>query len=161
MARSLPPVRLAPAPSRRLRQCLHAAHGVAAGLALMACGPGAAGLLLAGAIGLHLLQILATLRRQDLELGAVLLDSAGAWHLQWRDGSRDAARLLPSPIVTSWFTCIRLRSCAGRGLVTLVLTPDNIDAASFRRLRARLLWAPVARDGLPTSQSAALAPRQP
>ena len=43
----------------------------------------------------------------------------------------------------------------------VALTPDNVDAASFRRLRTRLLWAPVARDGQPASESGAFAPRQP
>ncbi len=127
----------------------------------MACGIDATGLLLTGALGLHLLQVLESLRRQEAALGAVLLDSAGAWRLQWRDGTADSASLLPSPIVTAWFTCIRLRSCTGRGVVTLVLTPDNIDAASFRRLRMRLLWAPVARTGTRASDPAALAPREP
>jgi len=161
MAHSLPPVRLAPVPSRALLLLLCAAHAAAAVLALVACGLDATGLLLVGALGLHLLQVLATQRQQAVALGAVLLDSAGAWHLKWRDGLDDGARLLPSPIVTSWFCCIRLRSRAGRGVVSLVLTPDNVDAASFRRLRTRLLWAPVARDGQPASESGAFAPRQP
>ena len=161
MAHSPPPVRLAPVQSRGLVRSLYAAHGVAVLLAIIACGLDATGLLLAGAIGLHLLQILESLRRQDAELGTVLLDSAGTWRLQWRDGTADSAVLLPSPIVTAWFTCLRLRSCAGRGVVTLILTPDNIDTASFRRLRARLLWAPLARTARRSSDPAALAPRQP
>jgi hypothetical protein len=161
MPHSLPPVRLAPVQSRGLRQLLYAAHGVAALLAILACGIEATGLLLVGALGLHLLQILETLRRQDAELGAAVFDSAGAWRLQWRDGTADSANLLPSPIVASWLCCIRLRSHAGRGVVTLLLTPDNIDATSFRRLRMRLLWARAGRSGARASESAALAPRQP
>lgn len=161
MPHSLPPVRLAPEQSRGFRRLLFAAHGGAALLSLLACGIETAGLLLVGALGLHLLQSLETLRRQDAELGAVVFDSAGAWRLQWRDGMTDSASLLPSPIVASWLCCIRLRSSGGRGVVTLILTPDNLDATSFRRLRMRLLWARAGRTGARVSDSAALAPRQP
>ena len=159
MPHSPPPVRLAAERSSGLLALLYALHGSAAVLALVACGIQAPGLLLVGAIGLHLLQTLDALRRQDAELLAVILDSAGAWRLQWRDGVADSATLLPGPIVASWFSCLRLRSCSGRGVVTLVLMPGNVDAASFRRLRMRLAWARGGAAG--ASDPAALAPRQP
>lgn len=131
-------VRIVPVDSRRQRVALTVGHGIAGLLAVLACGASWPGLLLVAALALHLRLLRAERRRWQSRLSAVLYDSAGQWQLQWRDGHRDAATLAPGAIVTPWCTFLRLRS--SRGAFSLIVTPDVLDDASFRRLRARLLW---------------------
>ncbi|MGE3771599.1 MAG: protein YgfX [Gammaproteobacteria bacterium] len=120
------------------RLALRFVHFVAAALALVACGPTPAGCLLAGALLLHLCWLEARRRALAASLLAVLFDSAGVWHLQWRDGTRERARLAPGAVVSPWLTILTLDGPRAR--IGLFVTPDMLDADSFRRLRMRLLW---------------------
>lgn len=121
-----------------LRFALRFAHLTAAALALLACGVAPAGCLLAAALLGHLCWLEARRRALAASLLAVLFDSAGVWHLQWRDGRRERARLAPGPVVSPWLTILTLDGPRGR--IGLFVTPDMLDADSFRRLRMRLLW---------------------
>ena len=131
-------VSLVPDDSPRLRAGLGVVHGCAALLALQTCGLTPAGLLLAGALALHLLCMLDERRLQRAGLAAVLYDSAGQWHLQWQDGRREPAALAQGAVVSPWLTILCLSTPQGR--IGLCVTPDVIADADFRRLRARLLW---------------------
>jgi len=131
-------VRLVPADSPRLRVGLSLLHGCAMLLAVIACGFTPPGLLLAGALALHLVLVLDDRRHQLDGLAAVLYDSAGQWQLQWRDGRRERATLAPGAVISPWLTILRLRALQVD--VGIFLTPDVIADADFRRLRARLLW---------------------
>lgn len=137
-------VRVVPRTGGALTRVLCASHALATLLALLACGPTPPGLLLAGAIVIHLSIVEAERRALAEALAAVLLDSAGVWQLQWTDGTREVVRLLPGRCVSPWLTALSFRSRRGR--VNLLICPDMIDDASFRRLRTRLLWHARAPD---------------
>ncbi len=140
-------VRLALPEGPSLRRALRVVHFAAIGCALTACGPTPLGALLAGAILLHLHTLEAHRRALAETLAAVLFDSAGVWHLQWRDGTRELARLAPGPVVSPWLTILTLDGPRGR--LGLFVTPDMLDADSFRRLRLRLLWQQAGQSDSP------------
>lgn len=131
-------VRLALPEGPALRRALSLAHVAAAALALVACGVSPAGVLLVMSILVHLYHVQRQRRALADALVAVLLDSAGVWYLQWRDGTRERARLAPGPMISPWLTILTLDGPRGRQGV--FITPDMLDADSFRRLRMRLLW---------------------
>lgn len=131
-------VRVSLPQGRSWRLALRFVHLGAAALALLACGPGPAGALLVVALLLHLRWLEVRHRALADALLAVLFDAAGVWHLQWRDGSRERARLAPGPVVSPWLTILTLDGPRGR--IGLFVTPDMLDADSYRRLRMRLLW---------------------
>lgn len=131
-------VRVVPLVSRALLRALRAAHLLAAGLALLACGTGPSGCLLAGAIAIHLCIVESERRALATQLAAALFDSGGSWQLRWHDGTHEIVRLLPGALVSPWLTALSFHS--GRGRVTLLVCPDTLDDASYRRLRMRLLW---------------------
>lgn len=137
-------VRVVPRTGGALTRGLCASHALAMLLALLACGPTPPGLLLAGAIAIHLCVVEAERHALAQALAAVLFDSAGVWQLQWADGTREVVLLLPGRCVSPWLTALSFRSRRGR--VNLLICHDMIDDASFRRLRTRLLWQSRAPD---------------
>ncbi len=150
-------IRLSLPEARSWRLALRFVHLAAASLALLAGGAApVAGGLLAGALVLHLCWLEARHRALAASLLGVLFDSTGVWHLQWRDGTRDRARLAPGPVVSPWLTILTLDGPRGR--IGLFVTPDMLDADSFRRLRMRLLWQGAATDatlvGSPSARAA-------
>lgn len=124
--------------SPALIRALRAAHALAAALALMACGTGPPGCLLAGAVAIHLCIVEAERAALAGQLATALFDSAGVWQLRWHDGTHEIVRLLPGGLVSPWLTALSFHSVRGR--VTILVCPDTLDDASFRRLRMRLLW---------------------
>lgn len=65
-------------------------------------------------------------------------DGGEEWQLQIGSGEILTARLLGSSFVSSWLIVLNFRIVSGRGSVPVMLMPDSIDAASFRRLTAKL-----------------------
>jgi hypothetical protein len=61
----------------------------------------------------------------------------GACRLQRRDGRELQATLVPRAFVQPWLVILRLRE-PGHRRRYLVILPDMLDGASFRRLRVRL-----------------------
>jgi hypothetical protein len=137
-------IRLSLPEAHSWRLVLRLVHVAAALFALRACGAAPAGGLLAGALLLHLCWLEARHRALAASLLGVLFDSAGVWHLQWRDGTRERVRLAPGPVVSPWLTILSLDGPRGR--IGLFVTPGMLDADSFRRLRMRLLWQGAATD---------------
>lgn len=149
-----PPIRLVPQPSPALQRALCVAHVLGALLAAHASPGRGMTCLLCAALACHLAASLRALRHAGSGLLAVACDGSGRWRLQWRDGRSEPAAPHGAPFVSSWLVCLRLRA-RGRSTV-LLLAHDNADAASLRRLRARLAW-----QGATASESGALAPREP
>lgn len=137
-------IRLVLPEGRAAARGLRAAHLVAIGCALAACGLTLVGALLTAAVLVHLYSLEARRRALADSCLAVLYDSAGGWHLQRRDGTRETLRLARRPVVSPWLTLLVLDGPAGR--IGLFVTPDMLDADSFRRLRMRLLWQGTSRE---------------
>ncbi len=64
-----------------------------------------------------------------------------AWELVDGAAEARAARLLPGTLVHPWFTVLAFRVAGEWRPRGVVLTPDNVAARPFRRLRVRLLLA--------------------
>lgn len=72
---------------------------------------------------------------------AVEIRQTGEIAIQTRRGAWCACRLSASSYVTPWLTILVLTEAGRRGTRYVVITPDNVDAESFRRLRVWLRWA--------------------
>jgi hypothetical protein len=77
------------------------------------------------------------LNRGPRSVQALTLDQAGRLEVVMK-GNRLAAELVPGAFVTPWLTVLPCRTAKGR--VSVLLTPDRVEAESFRRLRLRLRW---------------------
>jgi hypothetical protein len=137
--RSLPPLRLAPRPSRRLLAFAIATH--AAALAVLAplpapgIGPraGLAVLIVASLVYVIWAQVL---RRARWSVVAVDWNERG-WQATFADGSTRPVRLAPSTFVGVRLVILHLR--AGRFFrPVLLLTADAVPADQLRRLRVLL-----------------------
>ena len=80
------------------------------------------------------------LNRCARSVQALALDQAGRLEVVM-GGNRLAAALVPGAFVTPWLTVLQCRTAKGR--VSLLLTPDRVEAEAFRRLRVRLRWGRV------------------
>ena len=94
-----------------------------------------------GAIILSFVYSLRSCRRRV----SITWDTEGDWHVAFASDARFSARLCGSSIVTRYFVWLHLRTKNQR-LVSLLLPRDSLSAASFRRLRVRLLIEGVARN---------------
>ena len=69
------------------------------------------------------------------------IDGKGRLVLQRRDGSTAEAVVERDSIVTVPLTILNLRLAQGRKRVSVLLTPDRVEAETYRRLRVWLRWA--------------------
>ncbi|MCG6940167.1 MAG: hypothetical protein LJE69_02825 [Thiohalocapsa sp.] len=145
--RSLPPLRIAPRPSRRLLVFVILTHAVA--LAVLAPLP-APGVALRAGLAAVILASLAyviwaqVLRRAPWSVVAVDWNERG-WQATFADGSTRPVRLAPSTFVGVGLVILHLR--AGRLFrPTLLLSADTVPADQLRRLRV-LLRLGLARGG--------------
>lgn len=67
-------------------------------------------------------------------------DQEGACSYQVRGGEWSETTLLGSSLVTPWLSVLNYRPEAGRGMRSVVLFPDSIDADDYRKLRVLLRW---------------------
>jgi toxin CptA len=68
---------------------------------------------------------------------AVILTPEGGWQVvTWR-GEQWDGMLLPDSYLHPWLTVLRFRP-PGRLPISVILVPDGVDPAAFRRLRVRL-----------------------
>jgi hypothetical protein len=68
------------------------------------------------------------------------VDLAGRVEVERADGSRAAGRLQPGSFVAPFLTIVRWRPEGARLSRALLLAPDAVPAAGFRRLRVLLRW---------------------
>lgn len=69
------------------------------------------------------------------------IDGKGRLVLQRRDGSTAEAVVERDSIVTVPLTILNLRLAQRRKRVSVLLTPDRVEAETYRRLRVWLRWA--------------------
>ena len=67
------------------------------------------------------------------------LDKHDQWQLLRDNDEAGNLRLLPGPLVHPQFVVLRFKDTTGR-TYSCVLTHDNLDKQTLRRLRARLRW---------------------
>ena len=130
-------LRLVLRPSRSLAALIVAAHGAAAACAA-AVLPGLAGGMLAAALlglglaaawGRALLRSRSSVRAIEIAPSGVVLELAG--------GERFPAQVDARRYVSRLMVTLPVRRPARR---TLLVTPDMLDGASFRRLRLWAIW---------------------
>ncbi len=85
------------------------------------------------------------LRRDCLRLapGSIIslsFNQEGSCSYQVRGGEWFEATLLGSSLVTPWLSVLNFRREAARGMRSVVLFPDSIDAEDYRKLRVLLRW---------------------
>lgn len=66
----------------------------------------------------------------------LVLGGSGEWWLTTAGGDTTAATLVPGAFVHPWLVVLTFRAEAGRYQV--ILTPEQVDPQTFRRLRVRL-----------------------
>ena len=141
------PLRLAPAPSRRMGIVLGAAHLAAAMLLWAAAAPAwarfAGSVLLGASLGYHWLRDARLgLGRSVVGLELVRDREAGLrCELALRGGHRVAGRVLASSVALPWLVMINLRPDDSRRTRRVTLLPDSLVAEEFRALRVALRWA--------------------
>lgn len=74
------------------------------------------------------------------------LDQDGACSYQVRGGEWFEATLLGSSLVMPWLSVLNYRPETGRGMRSVVLFPDSIDAEDYRKLRVLLRWGRKNKD---------------
>lgn len=74
-------------------------------------------------------------------VGRLVSLPGNAWEVVNGVAEVRAARLLPGTLVHPWFTVLAFRVAGQWRPRGVVLTPDNVAARPFRRLRVRLLLA--------------------
>jgi toxin CptA len=128
--------------SRTLGALLVGAH--LASLALLWITPLPSGVQFAASL-LLLASGLFYLRRDCLLLapGSIVslrFDQEGACSYQARGGEWFEATLLGSSLVTPWLSVLNFKPETSRGMRSVVLFPDSIDAEDYRKLRVLLRW---------------------
>ena len=131
------PIHLVITASRLRRRAALLAHGFAAAVlgAALPASPVATALLTGVLVNAAL--VLRRCAPQADDIGAVLLDTAGAWQVTLVDGRVQAATLRGRAFVTTPLTAFALRCADGRTR-HVVLLPDNSPDTPRRRLRVRL-----------------------
>jgi hypothetical protein len=71
------------------------------------------------------------------------LKHQGQIKLTRKNGQMELAQIMPSSYVTSHLTILHLKPHASRWQTYLLILPDSVLQASFRQLRAWLLWGVV------------------
>jgi hypothetical protein len=136
------PWSVAVGPSAQLGMAIVAGHAAALIAVVVAQAPPALATALCAAIVGSAVLHLARLARVALPQSIVGMELAGdgrvqVWH---RDGRVRRARLLPSTVVGSRLTVVRLRLDGQRCPASCLLLSDNCETEAFRRLRAGLAW---------------------
>lgn len=72
---------------------------------------------------------------------AIEIKEGGEIVIQTRRGEWRACRLSSGSYVSPWLTILVLAQDNRRSAHYVVITPDNVDAEDFRRLRVWLRWA--------------------
>lgn len=140
------PLRLAPAPSRRLALVLAAAHVAATAAAWsVPASPWAklaAALLLGASLAYHWLRD-ARLRLPGSAVGLELTRDREAGlrcELTLRGGRRVGGAVLGSSVALPWLVVLSLRLDGSRRTRRLTLFPDALGGEDFRALRVALRW---------------------
>lgn len=119
------------------------AHGGALALlwplALPAWGKSLIVLAVIASLAFFLLSV--ALLRTPQAVCAIEIRESGEISLQTRRGDWRACRLSGSSYVSPWLTILVLAEEDRRRARYVVITPDNVDADEFRRLRVWLRWA--------------------
>ncbi len=68
---------------------------------------------------------------------------AGSLSCQLKSGRWIVGSVLPGGLISTWLTVVRVRDEADRTVRYVVLAPDAIAAADYRRLRVFLRWSRV------------------
>ncbi|MCA3069655.1 MAG: hypothetical protein ING90_16800 [Rhodocyclaceae bacterium] len=128
--------------SLRLTMVIAGGHAAAAAAVMVAQAPLGLAVALYAAIAASAVLHLARLARVALPQSIVGLEVAGNGRVQARrrDGQMRGAWLLPSTVVGSRLTVIRLRLDGQRLPCDCLLLSDNCEPEAFRRLRAGLVW---------------------
>ncbi len=129
-------------PSSSLTTVIAGGHATAAAAVMLAQAPIVLAVALYVAIAASAALHLARLARAALPQSIVGLEVAGNGrvHARRRDGQTRVGWLLPSTVVGSRLTVIRLRLDGQRLPCDCLLLSDNCDPEAFRRLRAGLVW---------------------
>ncbi len=69
---------------------------------------------------------------------ALRWDGGDLWQLQRSQGEGVDATLLGSSFVTPWLIVLNFKIESGRLMLPVVVMPDSVDEASFRRLTSKL-----------------------
>ncbi len=96
--------------------------------------------------GGHHLALDAGLRLQH-SCVAFRLEEGGGVMLVLRNGRHVPCKMARDSLVTPWLVILNVKLIEQRGARSLVLTPDVMDAQSFRRLRVALRWGDRAVQG--------------
>lgn len=127
-------------PSRYLALTLIAAHGMAMAVSLLLlplwAGMAAALLLLVSLRQCLLCHVWLSLPHS---CAGLVLEEEGAVFIR-RDGAHLPCRILPGSLVSPWLTVLNAQPQNARGVLSIVILPDSLDAESFRQLRVRLRW---------------------
>jgi len=70
----------------------------------------------------------------------LVVDLSGRIEVEGADGCRRAGQLQDGSFVAPWLTLVRWRPEGARLSRTVLVMPDAVDAAAFRRLRILLRW---------------------
>jgi hypothetical protein len=124
--------------SPRLVAAVLISHAAALAATVTGLGPLPAAIVSAGILLSCVHQARVALQRSALSVIGLLLSPDGRCEIQSRDGWI-AATLRSAVVPADWLAALTLCDSAGRKRVLLIL-PDAIDAAAFRRLRVWLRW---------------------
>ncbi len=69
----------------------------------------------------------------------LVLEEEGAVFIR-RDGAHLPCRILSGSLVAPWLTVLNVQPDEARGVLSIVILPDSLDAESYRQLRVRLRW---------------------
>lgn len=68
------------------------------------------------------------------------VDSRGELRLWRKDGTQQAAAVLPDSVAHPYLTILNIRAAGCRWRGSVLITPDRVDAEPFRQLRVWLRW---------------------
>ena len=139
----MPVQRIAITPSVRLAMALCVLHLAAGGAAWLAPIPLWLKAVLTLAIAISLVYFLSRTAMLHAAEAVVALEIGdnGRMSFQTRQGKWRECELLGSSFVSPRLTILNLKLAGVRRVRHVVLVPDNVAAADFRRLRTWLRWA--------------------
>lgn len=85
-------------------------------------------------------------RRLPGAIVALAISAKGELRVKPRAHDWLDAVVLPGSTVTPWLTVLNVRTADRKRMRSIVILPDSLDAASFRRLRVWLRWGEPARN---------------
>lgn len=133
---------IVPRPSRRVAAWIAAVGTLALAATLAAALPPVAKTVVAFTLGCLAIRD-ARHRAWQKGPGAVRrlsVDLSGRVEVDRSDGRPANGRLVDGSFVAPWLTIVRWRPDGARFPRTILLAPDAVDAAQFRRLRILLRW---------------------